>query len=99
LRAGQLRIADRFPFLDPFAGEFEYLAGEIVFVGHATAEEFVVGLTEALKLAVEAVTQSTAYADRFRSYVTEDLRKLLARERDEFERCGLDQAIEEIISL
>jgi hypothetical protein len=98
LRAGQLRIADRFPFLDPFAGEFEYLAGEIVFVGHATAEEFIVGLTEALKLAVEAVTQSTAYADRFRSYVTEDLRKLLARERDEFERFGLDQVIEEIIS-
>ena len=98
LRAGQLRIADRFPFLDPFAGEFEYLAGEIVFVGHATAEEFIVGLTEALKLAVEAVTQSTAYADRFRSYVTEDLRKLLARERDEFEKLGLDQVIEEIIS-
>ena len=98
LRAGQLRIADRFPFLDPFAGEFEYLAGEIVFVGHATAEEFVVGLTEALKLAVEAVTQSTAYADRFRSYVTEDLQKLLARERDEFEKLGLDQVIEQLLT-
>jgi len=94
LRAGQLRIADRFPFLDPFAGEFEYLAGEIVFVGQATAEEFVVGLTEALKLAVEGVTRSTAYADRFRAYVTEDLRKLLARERNEFEKLGLDQVIE-----
>ncbi len=98
LRAGQLKIADRFPFLDPFAGEFEYLAGEIVFVGHATAEEFVVGLTEALKLAVEGVTRSTAYADRFRSYVTEDLRKLLARERDEFESVGLDQVIEELLT-
>jgi len=98
LRAGQLKIADRFPFLDPFAGEFEYLAGEIVFVGHATTEEFVVGLTEALRLAVEAVTRSTAYADRFRSYVTEDLRKLLARERDEFESVGLDQVIEELLT-
>jgi hypothetical protein len=98
LRAGQLKVADRFPFLDPFAGEFEYLAGEIVFVGHAAAEEFVVGLTEALKLAVEAVTRSTAYADRFRSYVTEDLRKLLARERDEFEKLGLDQVIEELLT-
>ena len=98
LRAGQLKIADRFPFLDPFAGEFEYLAGEIVFVGHAAAEEFVVGLTEALKLAVEGVTRSTAYADRFRSYVTEDLRKLLARERDQFEKLGLDQVIEELLA-
>ena len=98
LRAGQLRIADRFPFLDPFAGEFEYLAGEIVFVGDATAEEFVVGFTEALKLAVEGVRRSTAYADRFRSYVTEDLQKLLARERDEFEKLGLDQVIEELLT-
>jgi hypothetical protein len=98
LRAGQLKIADRFPFLDPFAGEFEYLAGEIVFVGHATAEEFVVGLTEALKLAVEGVTRSTAYADRFRSYVTEDLQKLLARERAAFEKLGLDQVVEQLLT-
>jgi hypothetical protein len=98
LRAGQLKIADRFPFLDPFAGEFEYLAGEIVFVGHATAEEFVAGLTEALKLAIEAVTRSTAYADRFRSYVIEDLQRLLARQRPEFERFGLDQVIQQIIT-
>lgn len=96
LRAGQLKIADRFPFLDPFAGDFEYLAGEIVFVGHAAAEEFVAGLTEALKLAIEAVMRSTAYADRFRSYVTEDLGKLLARERAEFERFGLDQVIQQM---
>jgi len=98
LRAGQLKIAGRFPFLDPFAGEFEYLAGEIVFVGRATAEEFVAGLTEALKLAIDAVRRSTAYADRFRSYVIEDLQKLLARDRVEFERFGLDQVIHQIIT-
>lgn len=98
LRAGQLKIAGRFPFLDPFAGEFEYLAGEIVFVGRATAEDFVAGLTEALELAVEAVTRSTAYADRFRSYVIEDLQKLLARDRVQFERFGLDQVIQQIIT-
>ncbi len=96
LRAGQLKIADRFPFLDPFAGEFEYLAGEVVFVGHATADEFVVGFTEALKLAMEAVTRSTAYPDRFRLYVAEDLHKLLAREKAEFERLGLAQVVREI---
>ena len=98
LRAGQLEIADRFPFLDPFAGEFEYLSGEIVFVGHATAENFVEGLTEALKLAIAAVTRSTAYADRFRSYVSEDLRKLLAREQAEFERSGLEEVIRQLIT-
>ncbi|PYT02295.1 MAG: hypothetical protein DMF60_21750 [Acidobacteria bacterium] len=99
LRAGQLKIADRYPFLDPFAGEIEYLTGEIVFVGQATVEDFIAGLTEALKLAVLAVTKSTAYPERFRAYVTEDLRKLLARERQQFEGLGLDQSIEQIIRL
>jgi hypothetical protein len=99
LRAGQLKIAERYPFLDPFGGEFEYLGGEIVFVGRAGAEEFIVGFTEALKLAVDAVTRSSAYADRFRAYVIEDLQKLLERSRHEFERFGLDEVIEEIIRL
>ncbi|HSB10834.1 MAG TPA: hypothetical protein VLM38_15215 [Blastocatellia bacterium] len=99
LRAGQIKIADRYPFLDPFAGEVEYLAGEIVFVGEATAEEFVAGFSEALTLALQGVMRSTAYADRFRAYVAEDLKKLLARNPQEFERFGLDRVIEQLISL
>ena len=98
LRAGQLEIANRYPFLDPFAGEFEYLAGEVVFVGNATVEEFVEGLTEALKLSIEGVTRSTPYADRFRSYVAEDLHKLQARERAEFEKFALEEIIPRLIN-
>jgi hypothetical protein len=98
LRAGQLKIADRYPFLDPFAGEFEYLTGEIVFVGKASAAEFVAGFGEALKLAVQDVARSTAYADRFCSYVIEDLNKLLARERVELQRYEIDKVIGEIVS-
>ena len=97
LRAAQLKIADRYPFLDPFGGEIEYLTGEIVFVGQANVEEFIAGLTEALKLAAQAVRKSTAFADRFRAYVTEDLNKLLARDRQALEEFGLDRLIEEII--
>lgn len=97
LRAGQLKIAERYPFLDPFASEFEYLAGEIVFVGHATAEQFVVGLTEALALAVKSLAETNAYGEKFRAYVREDLGKLLARNRTELESYGLDQVIEEIV--
>lgn len=98
LRGAQLRIADRYPFLDPFAGEFEYLTGEIVFVGRTRAAEFVEGFGEALKLAVQDVARSTAYADRFCSYVIEDLNKLLTRERAEFEKYGIDKVIGEIVS-
>jgi len=97
LRAAQLRIADRYPFLDPFAGEFEYLAGEIVFVGQANCDEFVEGFAEALKIAMQEVARSTAYSDRFCSYVIEDLKKLLNRERAEFERYGVDKVIAEMI--
>ena len=98
LRGAQLRIADRYPFLDPFAGEFEYLTGEIVFVGKASAAEFMEGFGEALKLAVQEVARSTDYADRFCSYVIEDLNKLLSRERAEFEKYGIDKVIGEIVS-
>src|SRR5262249_44437055 len=48
LRAGQLKVADRYPFLDPFGAEFEYLSGEIAFIGNAAPWEFIEGLTEAL---------------------------------------------------
>jgi len=98
LRAGQLKIAERYPFLDPFASEFEYLAGEIVFVGHATPEQFVAGLAEALALAVKSLAETNAYGDKFRAYVREDLGKLLARNRTELESYGLDQVIEGIVS-
>ena len=98
LRAGQLKIADQYPFLDPFRNEFEYLDGELVFVGAATAEDFVVGLTEALDLAIAGVSRSTEYGDKFRGYVVEDLRSLLARDRSEFERFGLDQVIEHLLA-
>jgi hypothetical protein len=97
LRAGQLRIADRYPFLDPFASEFEYLTGEIVFVGKATAEQFVAGLTEALSLAIKSIAETNAYGEKFRAYVREDLGKLLARNRTELESYGLDQVIQQIV--
>ncbi|HEX8184682.1 MAG TPA: hypothetical protein VF747_08015, partial [Blastocatellia bacterium] len=67
LRAGQLKVADRYPFLDPFGAEFEYLAGEIVFVGEASADDFVAGLTEALTRAVQGVTESSSQAARLRA--------------------------------
>jgi len=98
LRAGQLKIADRYPFLDPFASEFEYLTGEIVFVGQATAEQFVAGLTEALSLAIKSLAETNTYGEKFRAYVREDLGKLLARNRTELESYGLDQAIRQIVS-
>jgi rRNA maturation endonuclease Nob1 len=98
LRAGQLKIAERYPFLDPFGAEFEYLAGEIVFVGGASRSEFVEGLTEALKLAAEATIKSSAQPARLRARVTDELEWLLKRQKTELEQYRLDQSVEEIIT-
>ncbi|MEK6299211.1 MAG: hypothetical protein AABO41_00690 [Acidobacteriota bacterium] len=97
LRAGQLKVADRYPFLDPFGPEFEYLAGEIVFVGHVSPAEFVEGLTEALKLAVDGVAQVSAQPARVRGRVADVLRRLLNRQQTEFEAYGLDESVREIL--
>jgi hypothetical protein len=98
LRAGQLKVADRYPFLDPFGPEFEYLAGEIAFVGHVSPAEFVEGLTEALKLAVDGVAQASAQPARVRGRVSDALRWLLSRQQTEFEAYGLDESIHKILS-
>jgi hypothetical protein len=98
LRAGQLKIADRYPFLDPFGAEFEYLGGEIVFIGKASPTQFREGLTESLRLAVVGVAQSSAQPARLRSAVTDDLRKLLERLRPDLERYGIVESIEWILN-
>lgn len=99
LRIGQLKIAELYPFLDPFGVEFEYLAGEIVFVGRASHSEFVKGLTEALKLAAETTIKSSAQPVRLRARITDDLDWLLKRQKTELEQYSLDQSIEEIIAV
>lgn len=99
LRTGQLKIADRYPFLDPFGAEFEYLAGEIAFIGKASPGEFIAGLTEALNLAVISVVQSSTQPARMRARVTDDLQRLSSRLRSELKRFDLDQAIERILKL
>ncbi len=98
LRAGQLQVADRYPFLDPFGVEFEYLAGEIVFVGKARSSDFIAGLTEALKLAVASVVTASSQPARLRAIIKEDLRKLAEHFREELAQFGLDESIERIIA-
>ena len=98
LRAGQLKIADQYRFLDPFGAEFEYLGGEIAFIGEAKPEDFIKGLTEAMRLAVVGVAESSAQPARLRACIIRDLRQLLEREREAIEKLGLDHSIEQIIT-
>jgi len=96
LRAGQLKIADRYPFLDPFGSEFEYHAGEIAFIGREGPSAFVQGLTEALQLAVRSVVEASSQPERLRSRIEENLQEMTDRLRPELEGFGLERAIRQI---
>lgn len=96
LRAGQLKLANQYPFLDPFGAEFEYMEGEIVFVGKASAEEFIAGVTDALRLALTSAVQASPGSARLRSFIVDKLRFIFNRSREEYVAYGLDAALEEI---
>lgn len=98
LRAGQLKIADRYPFLDPFGSEFEYHAGEIAFIGKEGPSEFVRGLTEALQLAVRSVVEASSQPERLRGRIQENLQEMTERLRTELEGFGLEKSINQITS-
>ncbi|HKV40405.1 MAG TPA: hypothetical protein VJX67_14425 [Blastocatellia bacterium] len=97
LRAGQLKIADRYPFLDPFGNEFEYHAGQIVFAGDVSSEVFREGATEALRLAVVSVVEASSQPANLRVKIEDDLYALFDKLRLDLERHGLDRSIQQII--
>jgi hypothetical protein len=98
LRAGQLKIADRFPFLDPFGSEFEYHAGEIAFIGKEGPSVFVQGLTEALQLAVRSVVEASSQPERLRARIQENLDEISERLRPELDKFGLEESINLIVN-
>ena len=90
LRAGQLEVAERYPFLDPFAAEFEYHAGEIAFVGDVDPADFAAGLGEALHVAVAGLSRRDGVeSDRLRQKVAEALAALYETRQAEFDAYGL----------
>ena len=94
LRAGLLAVTERYPFLDPFAAEFEYQDKEIVFVGTAQPAEFAAGLSEALRQMVEDLIFSSN--GRVRDYIAEELRKVEREQAQEVRRFNLGSLTEKI---
>jgi hypothetical protein len=94
LRAGLLAVTERYPFLDPFAAEFEYQDKEIVFVGTAQPGEFASGLTEALRQMVEDLIFSSN--GRVRDYIAEELRKVEREQAADIRRFNLGNLTEKI---
>ncbi|MCX7838775.1 MAG: hypothetical protein N2559_04890 [Anaerolineae bacterium] len=55
--------ANVYPFLDPFAGEFEYRNGQIRFEGQATVARFNTGLADCLTLTIRQLATQYASAN------------------------------------
>ena len=64
--------ADKYAFLDPFAGEFEYADQRIKFSGHATDQELVKGIMNSIKQLIQELglvpqfrENSVAWSEKF----------------------------------
>lgn len=95
-REAAIRAAEHYPFLDPFAGEFEYTAGEIVFLGAARPVDFVVGLSQALRWTLDDLSRRVTDVD-LEARVEATLKNLQRNRREDFEKFGLESAIEAIL--
>ncbi len=62
-KRASIDIATAYPFLDPFAAEFEYKDGKITFSGQVTVAEFNEGLSRAIELTLEHFTHSPGNQD------------------------------------
>ncbi len=96
-REALINIATHYPFLDPFAAEFEYADGVATFRGKARPADFVVGLSQALRLTV-ADLERRSPEPQLRQHIEAALRALHQRRRAEFERYGLEIATNEILA-
>ena len=63
LKRACIELADAYPFLDPFAAEFEYRDGQIRYDGQAAAADFNQGLSRCLAQCVRALTGQPATRD------------------------------------
>jgi hypothetical protein len=96
LREGLLEVTDSYPFLDPFAGEFEYRKGHLEFRGTARAAEFLTGTTSALRQALQ--TFARRFGDRqLPAKVQQSLQRITEDRGDEFQHHGLLNSIIEDI--
>jgi hypothetical protein len=88
--------SDDYPFLDPFAAEFDYKNGEIKFAGKVSPEVFVRGLKDCLDVTLDAITVSTN-KDELYEKIRSDLKPILDRFDDKIDAFGLKSIIPEFL--
>ncbi len=99
LNKSQLTKSEEYPFLDPFAAEFEYKNGKITLDANVSVETFINGVKECIDLTLDEVTSGAVAIKK------EDLLKKIRTEIDaklpslmeRFEDLGLKAAMPSIL--
>ena len=87
--------ADAYPFLDPFAAEFEYRDGRIRYDGQAAGAELNRGLSRCLALSVRALTGQPAIRD-LRARLSPAVGELRKRHGARLAEYGLTEALPDV---
>jgi len=82
--------SEEFPFLDPFAGEFEYREGAIQFMGDVGAKDFAVGIVEGLASTLSHLEKELPKEKILPLKLKAGIESSLERNRAALKRLGVD---------
>jgi hypothetical protein len=92
----QVEKSDEYPFLDPFAAEFEYKNGVIKFSGKVTAEVFIRGIRDCLGETLEKMAGDISKDDLYRQ-MRAALQPTITKFGEKIADLGLKSAIPELL--
>jgi len=95
LRRALVQKSNEYPFLDPFAAEFSYDNGKIVYTGNPDTRELTRGLGECLGLSIEAISGKYS-KQKILDRVKGELAQIKADFRQEIKKFNLDTTMPEI---
>ncbi len=90
-----VKKSNEYPFLDPFAAEFRYKDGKIIFTGQTDIHELTRGLGECLGLTIEALSYQFS-KEEILNKVKGELDQIKADFRKEIKKFNLEAAMPEI---
>jgi hypothetical protein len=89
--------AEKYPFLDPFAGEFDYKDGAIGFKGEAGTKELARGIGECLRLTLYHIEDELPKHNKtLPAKLVLEIEALLERHREGTKRLGVDTLLHSI---
>jgi hypothetical protein len=91
-----LEKSEKYPFLDPFGGEFEYREKSIQFTGDASEEDFAKGMIECLRSALFQLAKELPKNKLFSSQLKGEIISTLKSHQETVKRLGIEAALSSI---